>query len=343
MSTPPRIAIIPGEPAGIGPELVARLLAEPDVAQAASVLLVGDRHVFELGREQAGVDWALREIDAGDPGGWWQGEGHALLAAETIAPEEIRLAEVSEAGGRSSLRTLDTAVDLATAGTVDGVLFGPFNKASLHLAGMDAEDEHRYIARHIGFTGHHGEVNMLDELMTTRVTSHIALKDVVESITATEVVKAIRLARDTLLAAGVSRPRIGVAAINPHAGDNGNFGTEEIDVLAPAIEKARAFRIDVDGPWPSDTVFLRGRDGLLDAVVTMYHDQGQIAMKLMGFDRGVTIAAGLPIPVATPAHGTAFDIAGRGKASPRAMRKAFDMVCRMASGPRAGSADRERP
>lgn len=343
MSTPPRIAIIPGEPAGIGPELVARLLAEPDVAQAASVLLVGDRHVFELGREQAGVDWALREIDAGDPGGWWQGEGHALLAAETIAPEEIRLAEVSEAGGRSSLRTLDAAVDLATAGTVDGVLFGPFNKASLHLAGMDAEDEHRYIARHIGFTGHHGEVNMLDELMTTRVTSHIALKDVVESITATEVVKAIRLARDTLSAAGVSRPRIGVAAINPHAGDNGNFGTEEIDVLAPAIEKARAFRIDVDGPWPSDTVFLRGRDGLLDAVVTMYHDQGQIAMKLMGFDRGVTIAAGLPIPVATPAHGTAFDIAGRGKANPRAMRKAFDVVCRMASGPRAGSAGRERP
>ena len=338
MSTPPRIAIIPGEPAGIGPELVARLLAEPDVAQAASILLVGDRHVFDLGRQQAGVDWTLRAVDTGDPGEWRQGEGYALLATETIAPEEIRLAEVSEAGGRSSLRTLDTAVDLATAGTVDGVLFGPFNKASLHLAGMDAEDEHRYIAHHIGFTGHHSEVNMLDELMTTRVTSHIALKDVVENITITEVVKAIRLAQDTLSAAGVSRPRIGVAAINPHAGDNGNFGAEEIDVLAPAIEKARAFQIDVDGPWPSDTVFLRGRDSLLDAVVTMYHDQGQIAMKLMGFDRGVTIAAGLPIPVATPAHGTAFDIAGRGKANPRAMRKAFDVVCRMASGPRAGNA-----
>ena len=200
------------------------------------------------------------------------------------------------------------------------------------MAGMDAEDEHRYIARHIGFTGHYGEVNMLDELMTTRVTSHIALKDVVENITIDAVVKAIRLAEDTLSAAGVSRPRIGVAALNPHAGDNGNFGTEEIDVLAPAIERARSFQIDVDGPWPSDTVFLRGRDGLLDAVVTMYHDQGQIAMKLMGFDRGITIAAGLPIPVTTPAHGTAFDIAGRGKANPGAMRKAFAVVCRMSSG-----------
>ena len=337
MNNPPRIAIIPGEPAGIGPELVARLLAEPDVTEAASLLLVGDRHVFELGREQAGVDWTMREIDPGAPGGWWPGEGYPLVAMDTIAPGEVRLAEASEAGGRSSLRTLDTAVDLAVAGTVDGVLFGPFNKASLHMAGMNAEDEHRYIARHIGFTGHHGEVNMLDELMTTRVTSHIALKDVVEHITVDEVVKAIRLARDTLSAAGVSRPRIGVAAINPHAGDDGNFGTEEIDVLTPAIEKARSADIDVDGPWPSDTVFLRGRDGLLDAVVTMYHDQGQIAMKLMGFDRGVTIAAGLPISVTTPAHGTAFDIAGRGKANPKAMRKAFDVVCRMSSGRRAAS------
>lgn len=346
MSPLPRIAVIPGEPAGIGPEIVAKLLAQPDVAQAASILLVGDRHVFDLGRRQAGVAWALRDVDPGDPGVWWQGEGpaylghaylgHAFLGMETIGPEDVRLAEASEAGGRSSLRTLDAAVDLATAGTVDGVLFGPFNKASLHLAGMDAEDEHRYVARHIGFTGHHGEVNMLDELMTTRVTSHIALKDVVEHVTIDAVVKAIRLARDTLSATGVPRPRIGVAAINPHAGDGGNFGTEEIDVLAPAIEKARALQIDVDGPWPSDTVFLRGRDGLLDAVVTMYHDQGQIAMKLMGFDRGVTIAAGLPIPMATPAHGTAFDIAGHGKASPRAMRKAFDMICRMASGRREG-------
>ena len=332
MRAPPRIAIIPGEPAGIGPELVARLLAEPDVAEAASILLVGDRHVFELGRCQAGADWAMSEVDADNPAGWLRGEGYALLATDTIAPCDVRIAEVSEAGGRSSLRTLDIAVDMAVAGTVDGVLFGPFNKTSLHMAGMDAEDEHRYIARHIGFTGHYGEVNMLDELMTTRVTSHIALKDVVRNITVDEVVKAIRLAEDTLTAAGVSRPRIGVAALNPHAGDNGNFGTEEIDVLTPAIEKARSFQIAVDGPWPSDTVFLRGRDGLLDAVVTMYHDQGQIAMKLMGFDRGITIAAGLPIPVTTPAHGTAFDIAGRGEANPGAMRKAFEVVCRMSSG-----------
>ena len=153
----------------------------------------------------------------------------------------------------------------------------------------------------------------------------------VEHISEDEVVKAIRLAHDTLRAAGVTHPRVGVAAVNPHAGDDGNFGTEEIDILRPAIERARSCGFDADGPWPSDTVFLRGLDGRLDAVVTMYHDQGQIAMKLMGFDRGITIAAGLSIPVATPAHGIPFDIAGEGRANPGAMRKAFDVLCRMAA------------
>ena len=329
-ATLPRIAVIPGDPAGIGPELVARLLSEPEVVTAASVLVVGDRHVLELGERQAGTSLSLREVGLDEPGEWWEGPGIAFLPADTITPDEVRLAEVTEAGGRSSLRTLDAAIDLTRSGATDGILFGPFNKASMHLAGLDAEDEHRYIARYLGFTGHHSEVNMLDELMTTRVTSHIALKDVVAHITEDEVVKAIRLAHDTLRAAGVAHPRIGVAAVNPHAGDDGNFGTEEIDILRPAIERARADGIDADGPWPSDTVFLRGRDGRLDAVVTMYHDQGQIAMKLMGFDRGITIAAGLPIPVTTPAHGTAFDIAGEGQANPGAMRKAFDVLCRMA-------------
>jgi 4-hydroxythreonine-4-phosphate dehydrogenase len=249
---------------------------------------------------------------------------------ETIASVDIQIAQVSEAGGRASLRGLDCAVDLTTAGIVDAILFGPFNKSSLHLGGMDVEDEHRYIAKYLGFTGYHSEINMLDELITTRVTSHIALKDVVANISQDNVIDAINLANDTLKSMGLARPRIGVAAINPHAGDNGNFGTEEIDILTPAVKRASDLQIDVNGPWPSDTVFLRARDGLLDAVVTMYHDQGQIAMKLMGFERGVTIAAGLPIAVATPAHGTAFDIAGEGIANLGAMRKAFDILCRMA-------------
>ncbi len=325
----PRIAVIHGEPSGIGPELIAKLLGQPDIIDQAEILLVGDRPVFEMGQRQAGSDFPIREVDPEQPDTWYGDDGFPLIAMKTIRPEEIQPAAVSEAGGRASLRGLDRAIDLTLAGLTDGILFAPFNKTSLHLAGMGVEDEHRYIARYLEFSGYHSEINMLDDLITTRVTSHIALKDVAEQINIPGVIDAIRLAHETLLAMGIARPRIGLAALNPHAGDNGNFGTEEIDILTPAVEQAQALQINVDGPWPSDTVFLKGRDGLLDAVVTMYHDQGQIAMKLMGFESGVTIAAGLPIPVATPAHGTAFDIAGQGTANVGATRKALDVLCRM--------------
>ena len=325
----PRIIILHGDPAGIGPELMAKLLADPEISDQATVLLVGDRHVFELGKRQANVEWSMREVDPDEEMKFKHCNGFPLVPMQTIQREEVRIAEISQAGGSASLRSLDTALDLTLAGHADAILFGPFNKASLHLAGMEQEDEHRYIANYIQFKGYHSEINMLDELITTRVTSHIALKDVANSIDQEGVIDAIRLANSTLISAGFARPKIGVAALNPHAGDNGNFGTEEIDVLAPAIRKAKKLQIDVDGPWPSDTVFLKAQNGDLDAVVTMYHDQGQIAMKMMGFERGVTIAAGLPIPIATPAHGTAFDIVGQGIANLNATRKAFDVLCRM--------------
>jgi 4-hydroxythreonine-4-phosphate dehydrogenase len=200
---------------------------------------------------------------------------------------------------------------------------------------MNVEDEHRYMARYLGFDGYHGELNVLDDLMTTRVTSHIGLKDVAASITAQGVENAIWLAEDTLKKAGHVRPRIAVAALNPHGGDTGKFGREEIEILKPVISAAQARQKNVTGPWPSDTVFLKALRGEVDAVVTMYHDQGQIAIKLLGFDRGVTVAGGLPFPVATPAHGTAFDIAGQNKASVGATLQAFNLLVRLATTHRA--------
>jgi 4-hydroxythreonine-4-phosphate dehydrogenase len=225
---------------------------------------------------------------------------------------------------------LDKALDLAVAGVVDGVLFAPFNKAAMTSAGLNAEDEHRYMARYLGFTGYHSEINVLDNLMTTRVTSHIGLKDVAANINQPGILRAVELAESTLKRAGHARPSIAVAALNPHAGDNGKFGREEIDIIEPAIRACQQKQMDVTGPWPSDTVFLKAQRGEVDAVVTMYHDQGQIAIKLMGFERGVTVAGGLPVPVATPAHGTAFDIAGQNKANASAIRQAFDLLLRMA-------------
>ena len=331
----PRIAIIPGDPSGIGPELIAKLLHEDGVLEAADILLVGDGHIWRQGAAQAGLELSLdsvpdEELDRHTGLGW--------VPMETIDPGEVRIAEVTEASGRASLRCLDKALDLAVDRVVDGVLFGPFNKAALGAAGMNAEDEHRYMARYLGFEGYHGEINVLDDLMTTRVTSHIGLKDVAQYITPEGVENAITLAEDTLRRSGKARPRIAVAALNPHAGDHGKFGREEIDILEPVILRARERQKDVTGPWPSDTVFLKAKRGEVDAVVTMYHDQGQIAIKLLGFERGVTVAGGLPIPVTTPAHGTAFDIAGQNKANVGATRQAFDLLVRMARNHRANSA-----
>ncbi len=330
----PKLAIVPGDPSGIGPELIAKLLVENDVRKAADILLVGDAHLWQRGAEQAGFALELDTIAENEIDSF---SGLAHLDLQTIDPSDVRVAEVTVAGGTTSLRCLDKALDLAQAGLVDGVMFAPFNKAAMTSAGLNAEDEHRYMARYLGFTGYHSEINVLDDLMTTRVTSHIGLKDVAANIDGPGIERAIELAHATLARSGKARPHVAVAALNPHAGDNGKFGREEIDVIEPVVKAFQDRQMNVTGPWPSDTVFLKAKRGEVDAVVTMYHDQGQIAIKLMGFERGVTVAGGLPIPIATPAHGTAFDIAGQGIANVGATRQAFDLLVRMAHNAKAGA------
>jgi 4-hydroxythreonine-4-phosphate dehydrogenase len=322
----PRLAIVPGDPSGIGPELVAKLLVEKGVREAADIVLIGDRHLWQRGADQAGGSIELKTIAEDEIANF---EGLAHLDLHTIKPEDVEVAQVTVAGGTTSLRCLDKALDLAQAGLVDGLMFAPFNKAAMTSAGLNAEDEHRYMARYLDFTEYHSEINVLDDLMTTRVTSHIGLKDVAANIDGPAIERAIDLAHATLARSGITRPHVAVAALNPHAGDNGKFGREEIDIIEPVVKAFQSRQMNVTGPWPSDTVFLKAKRGEVDAVVTMYHDQGQIAIKLMGFERGVTVAGGLPIPIATPAHGTAFDIAGQGIANVGATRQAFDLLVRM--------------
>jgi 4-hydroxythreonine-4-phosphate dehydrogenase len=323
----PRLGVIPGDPSGIGPELVAKLLAEACAAEA-DILLIGDRHVFERGQAQAGAAHEMTEIDA-RTADFTGVAPFALHPIESIAPEAVRVGENGVESGRATLAALDEALALAQEGVIDAIVFGPFNKASMHMAGLGHADELHYMAEKLGVTGYVSELNTLDGMWTSRVTSHIALREVGDAISGARIKEATRLIDRTLRSAGYARPRIGVAALNPHAGDGGNFGREEIDVIEPAVRELARMQMAVDGPWPSDTVFLKVTRGELDAVVTMYHDQGQIALKLLGFDRGVTVQGGLPIPVATPAHGTAFDIAGKGEADVGAMRAAFDVACRM--------------
>ena len=325
----PRIAIIPGDPGGIGPELIARLLNTENVSQAADILLVGDRHVFAGGGQVAGLDFEMNPVNplVDD---WTRSERFPLDEMVTIDPADVRVAEVSEAGGRSSLLSLDRAMYLARKGIIDGFLFGPFNKAAMHLAGLNQSDELKYMAAKLEVANYTSELNVLDGFWTSRVTSHIPLREVADTISERRIHEAVHLIDRVLRQSGIKRPRISVAAVNPHAGDQGNFGTEEIEIIAPAVRQLQLAQMSVDGPWPSDTIFLKALAKEADAVVTMYHDQGQIALKLLGFDRGVSVLGGLPFPVVTPAHGTAFDIAGEGRANVGAMHAAFNLICEMA-------------
>ena len=324
----PCLAVVLGDPAGIGPELVAKLLARPENREKANILLVADRGEVEEGMRIAGQRFDYRvsegEVD-------FRAGGEVLLEDfKGSATRPFRRAVSSVDGGRYSLETLERAVGLTRAGVTDGILFAPLNKNSMHQAGLPHEDESQWFAAMLGVKGPHGELNVLDNLWTSRVTSHVALKDVPALITRERVIAGIELAHQTLVSAGVDQPRIAVCGLNPHNGENGSFGREEIDVIGPAVEAAKGRGLPAVGPFPADTIFLRARE--FDGIVTMYHDQGQIAMKLMGFSRGVTVHGGLPIPIATPAHGTAFDIYGEGKANLGATQAAFDIVVAQSQG-----------
>lgn len=328
-SARPLIALAMGDPAGISPELTARVVALPEIRDAAELVVIGDARVFAAGARTAQVesDVELRgglddRPSCGRP---------IFLDLAHLDPSTVTPSEATAAGGEFALANFRTALQLAAIGRVDAVCFTPFNKAAMRAAHPGYDDEIAFSAEVLGTSGPASEFNILEGLWNARVTSHIPLSAVAASITRQRIVDAIRLTDRALREANVAAPRIAVAALNPHAGDAGNFGREEIDVIAPAIGDAQREGIHADGPFPSDTVFVRARNGNFDAVVTMYHDQGQIAMKLMGFDRGVTLMGGFPFPIVTPAHGTAYEIAGKGIANVGATRAALLLGARMAA------------
>jgi 4-hydroxy-L-threonine phosphate dehydrogenase PdxA len=326
--TKPSIAAVLGEPAGVGPELIAKLIAAQENRNRATFIVVADRDEFETGMKIAGVSFPFTVTD--EKPSRAPADGVLVWNYRGRGTQPFARAEATKNGGVYSLDTLERAIELTTSGITDGVLFGPLNKSSLHQAGLAHEDESQWFAHLLGAANvPHGELNYLDDLWTSRVTSHVALKDVPALITRERILDGISLAHSTLTATGTDKLRIAVCGLNPHNGDNGSFGREEIEVINPTVEEAKSMGFPVEGPFPADTIFLRAKD--YDAIVTMYHDQGQIAMKLMGFSRGVTIHGGLPIPITTPAHGTAFDIHGEGKANLGAMQAAFDIGLRLAA------------
>ena len=334
MARRPRLALLLGDPNGIGPEIGVKLLARPDVLAEADVVVYTDRTMLETGVRTAATKVELTRCA---PGALRFEAGRPSLAAlDLISRDAITPGEATQAGGRAALVALETAADAAKRGEVDGIVFAPLNKHAMRLGGLEQEDELRYLQETFGVAGFVSEFNITGALWTSRVTSHIPLRDVARAITAQGVLSAVRIADRYLRAAGNAKPRIAVAGLNPHAGDGGSIGREEIDVIAPAIERSRREGIDARGPLSPDTVFLAARRGDFDAVVSMYHDQGQIAMKLMGFDSGVTLHGGLPVPVTTCASGSAFDIVGRNVARPDGLIEAFKLAARIAAKGLAG-------
>lgn len=327
--TRPIVALFPGDPTGIGPEQTARLLARGDIRTAARLLVLGDRRILAMGARQAGVDLPLLPVS--DPAeAEWDGPGLPILDLANQDPGRVRPGAPDPEAGRVVGESLACAVDLARAGRIDAITFAPLNKKALHDGGWRFADEHQLFAHLLGHDGPFSEMNVLDEWWMGRVTSHLALREAIEAITPDRIRFALRLLDSTLRRAGIECPRIAVAALNPHAGENGLFGREEIEIIRPAIEAMQAEGIACAGPFPADTVYLRAFAGDYDSVLAMYHDQGQIATKLKGFNRGVTVTAGLDTVFTTPAHGTAYDIVGRGIADIGALEKAVRLAARLA-------------
>ncbi len=323
----PRIALLIGDRYGVGPEIAARRLAAIDHLPDVEIVVFGDRRVLARGAASCGIVLDIAEIDSftAPMAGTW-----ALLDHPTDIDVEP-IGRVSTDAGAESLILLRLAAEAGQAGEIDGIVFAPLNKQAMRQAGHSAGDELEYLAAFMPPAGPYGDVNILGSLWTSRVTSHIPLGSVAASLTPHSLDSAIALLDGAMRRGGHVRPRLAMSALNPHAGEGGAYGREEIELLAPAVARAREAGIDINGPFPSDTIFPRALAGQFEGIVTMFHDQGQIALKAIGLGQGITLLAGLTVPVATPAHGTAYDIAGTGKARDDGLRAALDLVASMAS------------
>jgi len=327
----PLLALAIGDPAGIAPELTAKLLADREVADAAHLVVIGDKRVLDRGAEIAGVRLDVATITTADEIEPWR---TVTLDLGHLDPSSISLGTASSAGGAFALENLRVGLQLAHQGIVGGLAFTPFNKSAMRMAHPGYVDEISFIDSVLHTRTPSGEFNILEDFWNARVTSHIPISAVADLIKYDLVLAGIRFTYENLRAAGFEEPRIAVAGLNPHAGDGGNCGHEDEREIGPAIEAAKKLGIRTDGPFSPDTVFLHATRENFNAVLTMYHDQGQIAMKLIGFDRGVTLLGGYPFPICTPAHGSAYDIAGKSVANLGASRAAVLLAAKMARGNR---------
>lgn len=325
----PVIGIMIGDSTGVGPEIVAKLAAADFYSEWCRPVIIGDARVFQQGLNTFGGNakyYSISDVAEAD----WE-KGLPILDTKDQDPSRIVMGAPDPYCGGASVEAFKLCCKLCMEDKIEGFCFGPCHKAAMKEAGCEFESEHQLIASEFGVTTPFGETNMVDGLLTVRCTSHIPIKDVASNISHDKIMRAMQLGYTVGRSMGLENPRIGVAALNPHCGENGLCGTEEIEIIAPAVEEGKAKGWNVQGPLSADILFMRAfvkKD--FDVAVTMYHDQGQIATKLQGFERGVTISGGQPYPVVTCGHGTAYGRAGQGRASTTSFENAVKMTVRMA-------------
>lgn len=328
MTQRPVLAVTMGDPAGIGPEIAVRALLDPEVRAVSRSFLIGDMRVFQRALSACGLTAELHPI-AGPEALADRAGVIDVLHQDSADPDAVQMGQVQALGGQAAYAAIRGAIDLAMAGRVDGVATTPINKESLKAAKIPFIGHTEMFAEH---TGAREEMTMftISGLKIFFLTRHMSLLDACRSITSERVEKGIDKCIKALRQLGLERPHLAVAALNPHGGEDGLFGREEIDGIKPAIAVARARGLHISGPVPADSVFHMAKIGRYDAVLSLYHDQGHIAAKMLDFEKTVSVTLGLPILRTSVDHGTAFDIAGTGKASAVSMIEAIKVAAEYA-------------
>ncbi|CAM3733059.1 4-hydroxythreonine-4-phosphate dehydrogenase PdxA [Bordetella sputigena] len=318
------LGITMGDAAGIGPEIVVQAYAQ---GLAAPAIVYGDAGALRRAAQMLGARLDIEEIpDAAHAAP--RADLIQVVACHPALPADLPPGQVDARAGRAAYEYVCAAIDDAMAGRIRAIVTAPLNKASMHAGGIDYPGHTEILADRSG-TRDFAMMLANRELRVLLVTIHLALADVFARITVESELRAIRLAHAACRQMGIDRPRVAVAGLNPHAGENGKFGREEIDVIGPAIQAARQEGMDASGPWPGDTIFMRARRGDFDIVVAQYHDQGLIPVKYLGVEEGVNVTVGLPFVRTSVDHGTAFDIAWQGVADPTSLIVAFDLALAM--------------
>jgi 4-phospho-D-threonate 3-dehydrogenase / 4-phospho-D-erythronate 3-dehydrogenase len=322
----PLLGLTVGDPAGIGPEVVLKAAVDPRV-EVARLLAIGSMAALRSAASVVPDAPALRAVASPAEARFEPG---TLDVVAVPSDRPVSVGQLSAEAGKIAFEGVAHAVELALAGDIDGIVTAPLNKEAIALGGHPYPGHTEILAKLTGTTDFAMMLTAL-KLRVVHVTTHVGIREMLEKVTTERVLTTVRLAHRALRDMGIASPSVGVAGLNPHAGEGGLFGDEEARVITPAIEQARAEGIDATGPWPADTLFGRAVAGDFDVAVAMYHDQGHIAVKVLGFETGVNATIGLPIVRTSVDHGTAFDIAGTGKASADSMVEAVTVGASMAA------------